>query len=173
MLAYCLNDASELTQRWANKHRALSQTFRSTNLLVTHSYLANTLYYRYKRKHTPDLRDYFYWALSDYEGATWSRLRASFQSLHTLVEQNGGQLKVVIFPFFHNLGPEYRFVGVHEKLAAYWARHNVPKLDLLGIFDGHASEELVVNRYDAHPNEVAHELAAKAIQRFLEGPGTG
>ena len=79
----------------------------------------------------------------------------------------------MIFAFFHNLSPEYRFVGVHEKLAAYWARHNVPTLDLLGIFDGHASEELVVNRYDAHPSEVAHELAAKAIQRFLEGPGTG
>jgi hypothetical protein len=44
----------------------------------------------------------------------------------------------------------------------------VPHLDLLPVYVDYADAELVVNRFDAHPNEFAHSLAAEAIGRFLK-----
>ena len=49
-----------------------------------------------------------------------------------------------------------------------WERLSVPHLDLLDVFEGEPPEDLVVNPYDAHPNEHAHRLAAAAILRFLD-----
>jgi hypothetical protein len=43
----------------------------------------------------------------------------------------------------------------------------VPVLDLRPVLESHAGEGLTVNRFDAHPNERAHALAAAAIEREL------
>jgi hypothetical protein len=40
-------------------------------------------------------------------------------------------------------------------------------LDLEPVFREHPRENLTVNRYDAHPNERAHEIAADAIYNKL------
>ena len=45
------------------------------------------------------------------------------------------------------------------------------KLDLLPAYRAHRDEDLVVNRFDAHPNERAHAIAAKEILAFLRDRG--
>jgi hypothetical protein len=40
-------------------------------------------------------------------------------------------------------------------------------LDLWPVLKPHLGEGLTVNRFDAHPNERAHALAAEAIEREL------
>jgi len=42
------------------------------------------------------------------------------------------------------------------------------RFDLVGAFDGRDASDLVVNRFDAHPNEDAHRVAAEAVLRFLD-----
>ena len=39
----------------------------------------------------------------------------------------------------------------------------MPVLDLLEDFEQESSPSMVVNRFDAHPNERAHQLAADII----------
>ena len=40
-------------------------------------------------------------------------------------------------------------------------------LDLQPIFSEHTGEKLEVSRFDAHPNERAHAIAAEAIEKDL------
>jgi hypothetical protein len=57
---------------------------------------------------------------------------------------------------------------VHEQLGRFWRELQVPHLDLLPVYQGLKPQQLVANRFDPHPNEFAHKLAAEAIQKFLE-----
>jgi lysophospholipase L1-like esterase len=43
----------------------------------------------------------------------------------------------------------------------------IPTFDLLPVLSKRRPTELTVNRLDAHPNELAHELAAEAIEQEL------
>ena len=56
---------------------------------------------------------------------------------------------------------------MHEELDRFWRQLGVPHLDLLPVYAGIPGQELVVNPYDAHPNEYANRLAAKAVGKFL------
>jgi lysophospholipase L1-like esterase len=169
VLVYCLNDASEITPEWRHRYGKLYSDFWPDNFLVRNSYFANTLFFRYKRKRNPDAKNYFHFLRYHYRGRSWDAQELLFYRLYSLVRQNGGQLRVVIFPFFHNMGPEYPYADIHEKLAAFWEGLGVPTLDLLGVYREYSSDELVVNQYDAHPNGLAHRLAADEITRFLSG----
>ena len=75
---------------------------------------------------------------------------------------------VVTFPFLQNLGPNYPYADVHEKLNAFWTDQGIPHLDLLETYKPFKPSQLVVGKYDAHPNEFAHKKAAEAIDGFLD-----
>ena len=73
----------------------------------------------------------------------------------------------MVFPFMHNLGPDYDFHHAHTKLVKYCREAKIPVLDLEPVLAPHVEEGLTVSRFDAHPNERAHELAAEAILGLL------
>jgi hypothetical protein len=56
---------------------------------------------------------------------------------------------------------------VHAKVVAFCKSEQVPVLDLDPVLTPHVDEGLTVNRFDAHPNERAHALAAEAIRNEL------
>jgi hypothetical protein len=135
--------------------------------LAKHSYLLNTWYYRqFMAKHKATA-EYYSFLPQHYQGRYWDFQQGVLGMMQNLIEENHGRLIVVTFPFLHELGPDSRFRGVHQKLNALWQQRNVPHLDLLPLFESHAAENLIVSRRDPHPNEHAHELAAKAIIDFI------
>jgi hypothetical protein len=75
---------------------------------------------------------------------------------------------VVTFPLLDALGPDYQYKFVHEELDRFWRELNVPHLDLLSVYKDLPPSKITVNRYDAHPNEYAHQLAAERIDEFLK-----
>ena len=56
---------------------------------------------------------------------------------------------------------------VHGRLDAFWRAEGVPHLDLLTIYAPLAARDLVVSKQDAHPNAVAHAMAAQAVGDFV------
>jgi lysophospholipase L1-like esterase len=87
--------------------------------------------------------------------------------MRDLVRANGGQLRVMTFPFLHTLGADYPFRSVHLQIDEAWRELGVAHLDLLRVFQGSKPEQLTVNPHDAHPNENAHRLAAEALEQWL------
>jgi len=102
-----------------------------------------------------------------YSGALWEQQRERLRAFRDLVQAHGGRLTVVTFPLLNTLGPNYEYRFIHDKLDQVWRELGVPHLDLLPIFEGLPPSQVTVNRYDAHPNERANQLAAEAIDKWL------
>jgi hypothetical protein len=165
VLVYCLNDIEDLLPAFA----AATERVRANR----QSWLERSFFYSAMRARMallldPELRTVLVTVLGGYTtDGVWHRQAERLDSLRRQVETHGGRFAVVVFPFLHRVGREYPYSGVHRQLDEFWRQRGVPTLDLLSVFQGLPSDKIIVNRSDAHPNEFAHGLAAKAIDMFL------
>lgn len=162
----CLNDIETFDPRteelYQRKPSRLSQVF-----LVRDTYFLNLLYSRVRQATAPQKDDYYEMLRENYAGPAWNRMRAKLDDIRTLCAKSGFDLKIVVFPFLHEQGPDYSFLEAHRRIVEFCHETNVPVLDLWPVLAPHRSEGLTVNRFDAHPNERAHALAAQAIEDEL------
>jgi hypothetical protein len=167
VLVYTLNDPADLLSEW---QEILDDIYADElpPFPFDESYFLNLLYYRWQAFSTSDFGNYYEFIHDAYSGETWRKQQARLTALHQAVKRQGGLLRVVTFPFLHELAEEYGYRDVHAKLNQFWREQGVPHLDLLPAFSGYTPEELVVNSNDPHPNEFAHAIAARQIQKFLE-----
>jgi hypothetical protein len=108
--------------------------------------------------------------LDAFEG---DQAREQFELLAALngqVQADGGQLVIVLFPLLYEFH-DYPFQGIHDKISAFCRRRQIPLLDLLPAFAHHRAQDLWVHPTDHHPNEIAHEIAAREIYAFLRREG--
>lgn len=166
VLVYCLNDICDLIPEWRTTLRRIYEANQPRHVFK-HSYFLNTLYFRMVASADPDVANYFDFTLDAYKGAIWRRQESRLRDFAECVRQRGGHLRVVTFPFLHNLGKSYSFEAVHRQLDGLWKSLDVPHLDLLPLYRSKVGEDLVVGAHDAHPNEHAHHLAAEALVPFL------
>jgi hypothetical protein len=168
VLVYCLNDIADIVPEWKGILDRIYRDDSGLGWLVKNSYFANALYYRLKARRDPDIADYYHFVLRAYGGPLWEAQQERLRSLRDLVQGAHGRFLVVTFPFLQSLGPGYEYREVHERLDRFWAGLAVPHLDLLPLYERQRSGPLTVSRFDAHPNERAHALAARAILDFLD-----
>jgi len=162
----CLNDIETFDPKHRDMPRTLGGT-KPTSFLLSDTYFFNLLYFRARQATVPGVRDYYSHVKDYYSGPAWNRMFAKLTELHATCREAGIDLRIVIFPFLHNLGPDYPFRDAHERISEFCRRDGVPCLDLLPVLEPHSAERLTVNLFDAHPNERAHALAAEAIDREL------
>ncbi len=137
--------------------------------LFRESYFLNMLYFRVLQARLPDVRNYYAMLPESYRGSPWAGMRNKLDEFRRFCRHRNIDLRIVIFPFLHNLGKDYAFDVAHERIREYCREANLPCLDLKPVLLPHAGEGLTVNRFDAHPNERAHALAAEAIEQNLLG----
>jgi len=169
VLVYCLNDIVELVPEWQATVQRIYREADAMGFLVEHSFAVNQLYFRLFRAGDPEVADYFGLLATAYDGPVWRRQARVLKHLAEITRRAGIGLRVVTFPFLHALGDGYPYAAAHARLDALWRSLDVPHLDLLSVYQGMSPEDLVVSDVDAHPNERAHALAARAIERFLAG----
>jgi hypothetical protein len=167
VLVYNLNDVADIMPEWAETSGRIATAEFERGWLRRNSYFLDVLYHHYILLRDPDVRRYFEYVRDGYDGRTWESQRQRLARFRDLVQSHGGQLFVVIFPFLHAIGPDYAFHHAHDQLNQLWTDLNVPHLDLLPIYKSLPASKLVVNKYDAHPNEFANALAARAVDQFL------
>ncbi|QDU39501.1 hypothetical protein Mal4_38460 [Maioricimonas rarisocia] len=166
VLVYCLNDISDIIPEW---QRVLHRIYKAPKpgFLVRNSYLFNLLDARLRAAREPQISDYYSMVRTGYEGRQWDVQQQRLAMIEQSVRETGGRLLVVTFPFLHALDGDYEYADVHEQLNRFWKSRDVPHLDLLQTFESMTADELIVSRYDVHPNERAHALAAEAIGEFV------
>lgn len=167
VLVYCLNDVADIFPEWGNAYQAIIAEADEKNWLRRNSYFVDTIYHHYKASRNPYINNYFHFVKKGYAGSLWEKQKQRLIALNDMVTSHGGNLRVVTFPFLHAVGPHYEFQSVHDELNRFWDRQGVPHLDLLSGYSTYAPKEITVNRYDAHPNEFAHAIAAKKMDGFL------
>jgi lysophospholipase L1-like esterase len=169
VLVYCLNDISDIVPEWNAILDRIKRGGSGPGFFAEHSYFANVLFWRLSALRNPDVANYYGFVRSAYAGPIWDRQMQRLRQVRDIVRGAGGRFAVVTFPFLHALGSGYEHRDVHRRLDAFWHGLGVPHLDLLPVLEAHADEPLVVNRFDAHPNERASALAAGAILPFVDG----
>ncbi len=163
------NDIEYLDERTAQYYQS-QQSRTPQRFLFRDTYFYNWLYYRVRNIRSAPEGGYYEYLAESYAGSPWPAFARAMDRLHQLCSQKKVELRVVIFPFLTSLGKDDPFAPAYDRLLAHCREQNVPCLDLRPALLPGLQEGLVVNRYDAHPNERAHALAAEAILRDLSAP---
>ncbi len=165
---YMMNDIEGLDPRTRAAIKGLQQK-QPTFFLFRDTYFFNWLYFRMVQTAGPRGGGYFSHLVDSYDSEPWDHLANRLRQLHVNCREHGVEFRMVLFPFLHDLGPDYPFKRAHAKLVQFCKAEGIPVLDLEPVLEPHAGEGLTVNPYDAHPNERAHKLAADAIEKSLLG----
>ena len=143
-------------------------TYQKPDALSKYSHLWSWARQRYLRAVLG--RRYLEESLRSFEPGSpkWSECARAIDDIHHALSARGVPLVVVIFPFLVDLSGDYPFQRVHDVVRAHCASQGIPCLDLRGAYRGHEGPELWVHPSDPHPNEIAHDLAARAMAEYLE-----
>jgi lysophospholipase L1-like esterase len=162
----CLNDIEGYEPAIGGLQKRLD-LYSPKFFLFRETYFLNMLYFRVEQARLPDVRSYYSQLADSYRGTPWYGMRRKLDELREFCEDRQIDLRIVVFPFLHNLGPDYPFDAGHEKISEYCREAGLACLDLKSVLLPHVGEGLTVNRFDAHPNERANLLAAEAIEHDL------
>lgn len=162
----CLNDIEWFSRENLAENEKI-QRLKPENWFLRDTYFYNTIYFRVQLLRQPRLRNYYEYVETFYRGTPWDRMKNELAEVHQTISASGTDFRLVIFPFLHNLGPQYPFREAHAKIVAFAQSQQIPVLDLEPVLAPHVAEGLVVNRFDPHPNSRAHELAAAAMIQDL------
>lgn len=99
--------------------------------------------------------------------ADWHASRTALEHAVKLSHAKGFKIALVIFPEFQALDKEYPFEQIHSLVKNSCTSFGMPVLDLLDTYRGYVDRDLWVHPSDHHPNEIAHKMAADAIDVFL------
>lgn len=163
---YNLNDIEGYAPD-TQKYLLQINTAEPHNPLLRDTYLLNWLYFRYVQFKYAKGTSYYASLAEAYRSEPWKGLRDKLAQLCRECAEQKVDFRMVIFPFVQNLGGEDAFRDARSQIVAFCKSQNVPVLDLQPILREHAGENLTVSRFDAHPNERAHAIAAEAIEKDL------
>lgn len=104
-----------------------------------------------------------------FEGGHWEACLVALRQLRRLARGQSVPLVLVVFPVFDGpLDERYAYRELHDKIRAAAADLKIPVLDLLETYDDVEPRRLPVIPFsNAHPNELAHRLAAEGILEYL------
>lgn len=162
---FMLNDIEGYDPRTQEVIKTLQQV-EPRFFLVSKTYFFNWLYFRFRQATGPG-SNYFPHLVESYVTTPWDGLRRKLVELKSDCLTQNVDFRMVIFPFLQNLGPGYPFHDAHLRLVKFCREEHIPCLDLEPVLSRHAAETLTVNRFDAHPNERAHAIVAKALEETL------
>ena len=162
----CLNDIETYHERHETYYQDLSR-HNPQFFLFTETYFFNWTYFRLRQFTVPAVNGYYSFVKDYYSGGPWRFMSKALDDVHRNCQSHGADFRIVIFPFLHNLGPEYPFREAHQQIVKYCESRQIQVLDLEPFLTPYAAKGLTVNRFDAHPNERAHQLAADAMLKKL------
>ncbi|MCH7597233.1 MAG: SGNH/GDSL hydrolase family protein [Planctomycetes bacterium] len=135
------------------------------------SCLLNHLYQRIVVPRVATVRNYHDWLADGYaDKGTWRNQQTLLGEIIRLCRNKQVTLRVVLLPFIRTSGEKFVTTQLHTTLRRFFETNGVPVVDLAPTISDVPAKKLVVNGYDAHPNEQAHELFADAIWRAFYAP---
>jgi hypothetical protein len=104
-----------------------------------------------------------------FEGEHWEECRKALKRMRNLTRKQGVPMVLVIFPVFDGpMDETYAYRELHSRIVGEGESLRIPVLDLLEVFEGMDTRRLAVVPFtNAHPNEIAHRVAADGIVDYL------
>lgn len=171
ILSFVLNDPEPISE--AEREALLAGTAGHevapglSTWLADHTRLYELVWNRLENNRTHRVLRAYYRSL--YEGEHWDACSKAIADLETMSQNHEIPLILVIWPVFDGpMGDSYHYTDLHGKVSNVGQQLGIPVLDLLDTYRGVDGYRLPVRPFsDAHPNELAHRIAADGILRFL------
>lgn len=163
---YMLNDIEGYDPRTEEAIKQIQQQ-QPSSMLWTHTYFFNWMNFLWRQHQASRTVDYFPHLADSYREAPWLGVQNSLRSMHQSCQEHNVELRMVLFPFLHNLGPDYTFKHAHQQLSDFCDQHQIRCLDLEPVLSENRHKGLAVNRFDNHPNRLCHAIVAEAIASQL------
>lgn len=162
LIGYFLNDPA--------KDSELAEDAPPPSWVRAHSRLIDWIWRRLGARKLVHGQVSYFRALYRPESPTWKAQRETVSRLARRARELEIPLRVVLWPHLaFPLDERYPFRELHAQVRALFAESDVPTLDLLESFAARENDELqAVPRYDPHPSEIAHRMAAEAIRDWFQ-----
>jgi lysophospholipase L1-like esterase len=171
VLCYVLNDIEKLLPRTAD-----FDPIRPPEPTLFNPYsscLLEHLYYRVWVPRVGTVSGYHDWLAEGFaDEEMWRRHQQQLYAMIRHCQERNVTFRAVLLPFIHTGGGKYQADALHAMLRHFFETNQVDVVDLLPVVVARDPAELVVNNYDAHPNELAHQLFAEAIRQGFYSPIT-
>lgn len=115
-------------------------------------------------------QEYFADIRRSFSSPRWAECREVLKGMAMVSKEDDFRFVVVIFPVLWELNERYPFRDLHGEVMEACRQAGCESIDLLDIYQGRRAEDLWVHPTDQHPNEIAHDLAARRIARVLAAP---
>ena len=109
-------------------------------------------------------------ALFDKDSAHWRECERALVSLRDRFADLGIPFLVAVLPAFDSpFDDNYPYRRQHEQLLTTLAGLGIPAVDLWSLYEGVETRRLAVTPFtDAHPNELAHRIAADYLAAYVD-----
>ena len=171
LLGICLNDMEdwarpEVLKQW--RHRILATPPR----MVRHSRALSWMYLKLKWAECHRMERRYFRRLYDPSYSGFHRFQEAIEDMNTKCAEARVAFIPVIFPLLSDTDSfregHYAFEYAHAAIRGRCKELNIPCLDLLQAFRAATPDRLsVMPKFDPHPNEIGHRMAAEAILQFL------
>lgn len=173
LLGFTLNDSEPSDSKIARQYRRAAQRRtpqgRIEMELHRRSQLFRLTYDRIENLRQRRAFNQYMAILFDTESAHWQECVRALASLRDYLGDRGIPLLVAVLPAFDGrFGEDYLYREQHEQIMGALASMRVPAIDLHSAYDGLDTRRLaVVPLIDAHPNELAHRIAADFLSAYV------
>lgn len=113
----------------------------------------------------------FYQELYGPEKRGWRECSMSLAGIADICRQRSIPFTVLLFPGLVGLDHRYPFDYAHDRVRREAESVNAMFVDLLPDLEGRRDADLWVHPADQHPNEIVHDVAARALVRRLNASG--
>ncbi|MBI2598626.1 SGNH/GDSL hydrolase family protein [Candidatus Curtissbacteria bacterium] len=161
---YFLNDIQpEDTTTGAPIIARASQTAKVISFFSNYSYFFDYLYWKLSARYEKTFQQLGTADLDRYqEEQTLQRHEKIITAFLNDLKSDREKVVVIIFPFV-NLLPDYPAAGAHQLMAEVFKSGGAEVIDLLDDLKNQKSRDLIASKFDFHPNEYVHQLAAEKL----------
>lgn len=137
------------------------------NFLSNRSYFFDFMYWRFSNRYQKTFQ-----ALRTADIAQYSnkpvlvRHKEDIKTLLGKIKEQNSKVVVIMFPSNVLLGPNYP-TFVHEMMGTYFRENGAEFYDLYNDLKDKDGKTLMASKFDPHPNEIVHEIAAERLYDIL------
>lgn len=165
VLGYFMNDAQpkEKSKGTAVLLKAGAQGFLGA-FFSRYSYFLDYVYWRVESRYDKTFRELRNADIAAYKDrVNFERHEKEIEDFVKQIHDENRKIVVVIFPFFYSL-PNYPAYDIDKTMRMVFKKNNVDGLvDILDDVKDKYTKDLIVSKFDYHPNEAVQKIIAKRL----------
>ena len=138
--------------------------------LTDRSFLADCLYWRLSAKYNRTFTDLLAADLNAYaDTAILSRHQTVIKKFLAQTQQDNLPIVVILFPFLYQTPLTGKADAIYDQMLDFFASQPVAAaINLKSVLRTYPARQLMASRFDSHPNELVHQLAADRLYQAIK-----